>query len=556
MARQYPFIDMHIHLFNGAYLPLHGILLSWGAPRWLARPTARILSRLVALSRFGDRSLDTGTPGLQRALESDDTEALMTAITERLLEVVKTNDADDADDLEGFGRNDDMMADLRAIAEEYGLPDPFPQSGPGGMVDLRAMDEAATGERVNVVLNRAFAEIADMAQHAGFFDHHALPDGHDGYDGHGGHDDHGGHGAGAEASKTPLWQYLLFVGGMMVSERDRLKLLEADYARGKPADGFDPMHMVSLLPDLDAAYREYYGGNLVPARVGSREQMLRGATLARESGGQVIAFGSVEPFRRDRTRSYWRGYVEYGRRLGLTGFKIYPPSGFRPIDPAPDAAGNTYRTPVAPTAVDYLRARDRRNQPYIDRTLREIITYFDREALRLFTHCTPQGFEVQTGMGVMSDPAFWDIAMDTYDAPDLWLFLGHGGGYTAVDWNGWLADDDHWPDTFAWRVIDMCQRRTNVYCGLGYLMPVLAGDAVRGKVMARLKAALLADAPSGGTAFRDKVCFGTDWSMPDMVGKPREYVERFYDFFDSDPDLARIAPKFFSENAKRYLGIT
>ncbi|MEJ2002422.1 MAG: hypothetical protein P8X77_13720, partial [Maritimibacter sp.] len=71
MTNQVPFIDIHTHLFNGRYMPLHGILRSWGVPRLAARALATILVPLVGKSRFEHgREIDDNQDDIIEALEN------------------------------------------------------------------------------------------------------------------------------------------------------------------------------------------------------------------------------------------------------------------------------------------------------------------------------------------------------------------------------------------------------------------------------------------------------------------------------------------------------
>lgn len=46
----------------------------------------------------------------------------------------------------------------------------------------------------------------------------------------------------------------------------------------------------------------------------------------------------------------------------------------------------------------------------------------------------------------------------------------------------------------------------------------------------------------------------TDWSMPMAIGRTRELLHNYYEFFE-DPELEGIAPFFFRENARRFIGL-
>ena len=72
--RTYPFIDMHIHLFNGHYLPLDGIFRSWGVPGILARPLAVFFNAITKSSDFSSPDDEESTPSAANALLGNDQE--------------------------------------------------------------------------------------------------------------------------------------------------------------------------------------------------------------------------------------------------------------------------------------------------------------------------------------------------------------------------------------------------------------------------------------------------------------------------------------------------
>ncbi|CUH75432.1 hypothetical protein [Tropicibacter naphthalenivorans] len=573
MTKQYPFIDMHAHFFNGAYLPLHGILLSWDVKALLAKPAARLLQSLVFLSRFREASLvgdlRPDEQELVDAIQSGDPDLLMNSAVRRALKVIEDLSEGSLDDPSVFDHLRQISDAIRDMSRYFELDRHGVVPGTTIRKSLHGaqMDRDQLAQDLAEVLFHALPEIAEAAEHSSLMDHHAS------HAARSPHDDYPPSPEGSALIQKGLpvgqlgstKQLLLFVISMLCSERTRLRLIRSDYAKGKPADGYDPEHLISLLPDLGSAYEEQHG-KLLPPRVDAIQQMRRTVALAGESGGQIVPFGSVEPFSRDAHRSYWREKVEFGREMGITGFKIYPPSGFRAIDPALLPAGGRYGpdyiTPIDPQHSDYYQtAQTFQNFSRINEVMEEILRYFSDNQLRLFTHCTPEGFEARTGLGVNADPAFWDMAMIQYEATDLWLCLGHGGGHTRWDWGGWTAQEADWPNTFAYKVVDMCRRYPNVYCDFGYLTDILgkseAAQIRRDRMLERLEALLLDTETTAEHPYKfsDKVVFGTDWSMPHMIGETRAYLDAFLAFFDRSPALAARAPAFFHGNARRYLGM-
>lgn len=566
MPTQRPFIDMHTHLFTARYLPLHPIFHSFGVPKLLARGLASLANAITGISDLG-RPDDEGPleEKMVLALMARDPDAVLDAMSRRTRRLIRRYQRH-ADAATGeHARLQEALSGLDDLAEATGYEsggEPVstlllrnempPASVFGGDQDapdpldtllteaFRQAGDAATGEdflheaaHLHLALNPASAEGAIKR----FF----------------GLDDN---------QVQRLSQILLFVAVMALSERARYKVLQIDYARGKPTDGYDASHYVALLMDMYEAYAERYGRNFKAPHFGFKEQMTRMGQLARGTDGRLISFGAVDPFR----SGDWRSYVQHGLENGAKGFKIYPPLGFRPIDD-PDTA-----TPVNAAAEPEYRdwAGCASPSAHAQRAMSEILPYFARNNLRMFTHCTPVGFQVEAGFGVFSDPWFWRKAMQDYGAEDLWLFLGHGGGTTVVDWYGWAAaTDEEFEKSFAYRAIKLAEEFDNVYLGLGYIFEILADDDGHGhgrepsphqRFTARLAKCLTEDKPpSAKYHFREKVCYGTDWSMPSAIGRTRQYLTAFYDFFDRlDMDAAireEVAARFFEGNALRYLGL-
>ena len=549
MSQQYPFIDMHTHFFNGRYLPLDGILRSWKIPTLLARALTRVIVPLVSKSAFSSPpASEADDDDLEAILQQDDA-TLFKGIVKRTVRAIEKHADKQLDDPAAQMDLAQMMEGLRELhamqhhtdsAEIYSKN--FAERLAGSTKAATDILETAEAEAISDTLYWALSEVdreRDPRMELG----HNHADDDDGHD-HG----HGNPDSMAHADKAlrignfgSLGQIIRFVASMFLSERNRYRLLVRDYGKGKPPGGYDATHFLGLPPDMQMPYQFLYGRRTIPPSYEAKLQTSRMVALSRDTDGHMLTFGAVDPFR----VFDWEEYVDHAVALGVTGFKIYPPMGFR----AANKPG--YTTPVNPAA-DPAYAKTPPNSPRMNATVRDILTRMNADGLRLFTHCTPEGFESQKGNGVHSDPAFWDHAITEYGLDDLWLFLGHGGGATDVDWNGWLCEEDHWTDTFAYRAVKMCQTHRNVYLGVGYITSLLRGEG-RDTMMPRLKKLLMEDSQTP-FQLRDKICFGSDWSMPQMIGKTREYLDIFYAFFD-DPDIAQYAPAFFEGNARRYLGL-
>jgi len=208
--------------------------------------------------------------------------------------------------------------------------------------------------------------------------------------------------------------------------------------------------------------------------------------------------------------------------------KFYPPNGYAPI-------GN-----------------DRK----IDEALRKFYDFCVAKDVPVFTHCTPVGVEAGEDFGCKSDPKIWRKVLD-YERGRwsmLRLCFGHAGGEV-----GWFSLKPAKPrmceppeNSFADEAIRICSTKKypNVYCEFGYLSEVRNKAGVL-KLQTKLIAAI--DASEEGRELASRICFGTDWHMPEMVIKgTRVYVDRLREVFKHDK-LKSHAPVFFAGNARRFL---
>ncbi len=562
---QHPFIDMHTHLFTARYLPLQGIFMGFtkGKLPRLCRGLAKMIYRITGVSDF-DQAMDN--QGLQNdlanAILTRDADAMLRHVTSPIRRILLqlpvdkfllTEQAPEVTDM--VQALDDIRTDLLDLAETPSA------------TELRSLEIAPLNEKsifeapsqepdeLDELLRDALIKLGSALKEADFLESvmHLHIDGPfaEGTD-------RGLQRFSLDSSQLgSLRQILLFILVMAMSERTRFRLLERDYAKGKTADGHDAEHFIGILMDMTAAYDSHFKRKLLPPPVPFRAQIDQMNALSKETNGRLISYAAVDPFRED-----WRDLVNHGVANGARGFKLYCPLGIRPID------GNTV-TPVDPLPDDNKEYTKAAKDPVPDQRaqarMEPILHHFASNGLRIYSHCTPIGFQVRKGFGVFGDPELWGDAMTSYNADDLWLFLAHGGGATGVDWGGWDIEEDSGEDpdrsffarTFAGRAIRLAERSTNVYLGSGFYEGI---DHHRhdhddlNRIQSRMKRILTTTRPNTKNHISMRLCFGTDWSMPMAIGRTRELLESYYEFFD-DPDLHGIAHFFFRENARRFIGL-
>lgn len=552
MAQQLPFIDMHAHFFNGRYLPLDGILRSKNVPPLISKALTLALVPLVGKSNFKETNSDAPDVDILDALLNHDDAYLFKGIVKRVvrkLEKYADKQMNDpsaeqelADLIQGLSLLDAMRNTTDGSSVFSGnfskrlseglisVPDP------GSLVEFQAIEET---------LFWAFSEVDRTSNGLAGLIHD-----HDGGE-NDIHDPINGLISKAHVEKSlriggfgTLGQVIRFLASMFLSERNRYRLITEDYAKNKPDNGYDPTHFLGVLLDMEKPYEHLSDKRPIRPKYNAQVQTQRMVALAKDTGGHIITFGAVDPFREHD----WEDYIDAAVELGVNGFKFYPPMGVRAANKP------SYKTKVNPAAkhsAAYQKAPP--NSTRLNRTAKAILKRMNSDGLRVFTHCTPEGFETVTGNGINSDPTYWDHAIDTYHLHDLWLYLGHGGGASAVDWNGWYASVDNWTNTFAYRAVEMCKKHKNVYMGLGNIAKLFA-DQEGLTMIPRLKT-LLAHDDNATYQFRDKLCYGTDWSMPLMIGKTREYLGEFYEIFDDPLISEETARKFFQGNAEKFIGL-
>lgn len=214
---------------------------------------------------------------------------------------------------------------------------------------------------------------------------------------------------------------------------------------------------------------------------------------------------------------------------GCAGIKFYPPNGYAPI-------GNGQK---------------------IDAALGQLYDFCVTNDVPLFTHCTPVGFEARKEYGCKSDPKLWRKVLDGKGDKDwntLRLCFGHAGGEV-----GWFSLKPEKPPTceppdknFADEVIAICSTKKypNVFCEFGYLNE-LREEGAPAKLQAKLIKAIAAS--ENGKELATRICFGTDWHMPQMFIKGASPYLRLLRGIFQHRDLAKYADGFFAGNARRFL---
>lgn len=311
--------------------------------------------------------------------------------------------------------------------------------------------------------------------------------------------------------------YPAFFLTLLHSEEQLLQKLFASYGAGLP-----PLQAAHYLIDMQMAYP----GQEVPFYPLQPVQEDRMQALQRAHPARVFGFAAFDPRRED-----WHARALHSLGKGFAGFKFYPAMGFKPT-------GNDAPVQARIDAFfDFCIARD----------------------LPVFAHCTPVGFQTRLRLGGYAHPRHWQALLEQPRWQKLRLCLGHAGGGNlrngALHSAGWFApSDEAWQheDNFARIVSELCTRYPNVYCEAGYLTELLGDDGP-----ARLEANLERARAAAVAAQRpfellDKLAYGSDWHMPEVLTRTRRYLEQWLAIMEK-PAYAGFREPFFWKNAYRYL---
>ena len=316
--------------------------------------------------------------------------------------------------------------------------------------------------------------------------------------------------------------YLEFFLTMLKSEKRMLEKLFAGYG-----DGLPPLQVVHYMLDMQMAYEfhkpPYYSFHPV--------QVDRMQTLQRANPARLFGFSGFDPRRRD-----WRERAEDSLKKGFIGFKFYPAMGYKPT-------GN--------------------DDPNIQARIDAFFDFCVERDTPVFVHCTPQGFQTRFKLGVYAHPKYWRDVLEKENGRwrTLRLCLGHaGGGYMEngpLKSHGWMAQsEEEWrhPDNFARIVTELCATYPNVFCEIGYLTALLKKEDNKLEVfVANLeRARKAAREKNRDYDLLDKMAYGSDWHMPDMVDNTRKYLDIFLGIMNREAYRGYLN-RFFWQNAYRFM---
>lgn len=313
--------------------------------------------------------------------------------------------------------------------------------------------------------------------------------------------------------------YIEFFLTMLKSEVKMLKKVFASYGNGLPA-----LQISHYLMDMQMAYK-YEKPPYYPFHP---DQLIRMQKLQNDNPNSIFGFSAFDPRRHD-----WRKCAQDSLDKGFIGFKFYPAMGYKPAGSA-----------------SHIQAR--------------IDAFFDfcvEQKAPIFAHCTPEGFQTRLKEGENAHPKYWREVLENSRWSELRLCLGHAGGGRMENKDlkspGWMAKSiEEWEDinNFARIVTDLCVTYPHVYCEIGYITELIKDDNTEIFVANIERARKVASEESRPFDLLDKMAYGSDWHMPDMVDNTRKYLDVFLGIMNRKEYRSHLNG-FFWKNAYRFLNL-
>lgn len=311
-------------------------------------------------------------------------------------------------------------------------------------------------------------------------------------------------------------------------------------------------HMMDLGPVYDQC------GDTSLAQFTTTQIDRASAFQSQPDSGQLY-FVAYNPFRDhwhdcdQETRNPLQVVIDAVEEKQAFGVKVYPPSGYRPIEnDIPDRPFTLFTDePERQWDARYSETTNER----LDELLGQLLDECIRRDIPVFAHSHTGEMEARSGYGVHhANPKFWQTFLDS-DSPDpcverseLRLCFGHAGG------NGfWFGTGDH--PSWGKLVRDLCMRYPNVYAEVGVHGHISRASRRAVFVERLLEAVRLHEdqADEYPHSLMSKIMYGSDWYMP-PGSSARDYLEGFEQAF-LHPGLREYYSRFFYGNAVRFLNL-
>jgi predicted TIM-barrel fold metal-dependent hydrolase len=568
----HPAIDIHAHTFNLRYLPVEGILRSFCVPSRLARPVAHTLESMVVSDERPSKvlSFEAVKAILERDPMNRQLDPWLDLLQRRLRETRQAEDLDRKksllmDYVGSLVEQERAMASVAPMAPPpLGAPDSSVDEEEPILDEYLFEDREASAEASEADTGPSSAPMAAAASAASLEARLAslapidlvigiLKK--------------------ALNESAPAARFAGFVTILLLDEEDIFRLMKWNYP--------GVQLFLSQMMDMEVAYRD-------EPVLRFDHQTKRMKDLASRND-QLLWFAAYDPLR-IQDLALVRGALQQG----AIGFKVYPPSGYRPSNnriPSLTERGlckflsrRQIKKQHASRYGDLLRQAGgdpAKAGGLLDEKIGKFLDLAQKERFAILSHHTPHGFEAADSYGLlMSHPCLWGEVLKK--RPDLLLILGHAGGGEAWFGNSgavvgqdaaWDLAIEHPLDKtrkalpFDRQAYNLCVTFPNVYCDLGYSMEVLNKENRRNfetrlKRLAGGEALTKAAIPKDWDFcqardipprydLREKILYGSDWMMPEAAFVGTEYFKAFKEVFDGE--LAPYRHLFFGENARSLL---
>jgi len=492
-------VDAHTHLFNARYVPLQGILESWGIWKIPAKLISKLAYSLTASSKLKERLESFAVTTKKDATSiicNEFAHLVCIEIEHALLEEAGTK-PESAEALQEQFINSELYSVLREIHQYYG------DSESARELELDYIKTKLTFKAENRAQDKIsgwFSGIHKMIERMLRKSLEFLEDAADRID---------------------------FVLNMLRSELGILKRLKGYYNNFSESYVLFHYMMDMAYPFDDNPKYPFYD-----------QQLERMTALENYSDGVVLGFSAFDPLRfvaQSASNRVIRDAIATSLEHGKAGFKFYPPMGYKP-------AGN---------------------EPRVEQVVDYFLDFCVEHSIPVFTHCTPEGFQAYPGAGLNSDPDYWEQALTKAEQRrTMRLCFGHaGGGKRKVNgrWvKGWLSEtEEEWndPDNYARKVVELCRRYEHVYCDLSYLHEIVGSKKAQASLAKRIEIELTREVtPDKPYRLADKMMYGSDWHMVSMVNDIEEYFGQIKAIFETQK-MQSFADRFYFKNALKYVDL-
>lgn len=241
-----------------------------------------------------------------------------------------------------------------------------------------------------------------------------------------------------------------------------------------------------------------------------------------------LIFVAFDPFRAEvqfqQSNGNHMDIIRHAFDRGCAGVKFYPPNGYAPDRNEEQSLETGAPLPEILNHANY-----------------ELFEFCQANRFPIFTHSQPGELKARDDFDLLSHPQWWTTVLDRF--PKLHLCFGHAG---SDDWYSDTPTDPEWDKTWSGQIVQHCLTYDNVYCDFGAFSEVYH-EPNHGRFVRRLK-----EVTKLYPALKQKLLYGSDWSMIYLTPDHAEYLDRFTRIAE-EAELDRDA--FFRGNAVRYLDL-